>query len=51
MTYRTSNSIAFAAALLIFILAGCKPSVPGDFLQPDEMEVESRADKQVSMDG
>ena len=38
MTYRTSNSIAFAAALLIFILAGCKPSVPGDFLQPDEME-------------
>ena len=38
MTYRTSNSLAFAAALLILILAGCKPSVPGDFLQPDEME-------------
>ena len=38
MTNRTNNRLWAVAALLALILAGCKPSVPDDFLQPDEME-------------
>ena len=38
MTNRTNNSIAVVVVLLILVFSGCKPSVPSDFLQPDEME-------------